>query len=328
MLYFYLGLITAALADVVVGIVALGKIAKQYKRQAAKLNIALTSSVAISILVLYYLHALSSYYYIVAIASISFVIASLMLAFTYGRKPCAFTGYLGLLTIALFVLLELNSFDYGAWLFGIGTILGLLVGAERNKYNKARESKKEVSRDVFQVSLGAIMIFIACVLGYKAGLVVIFVLLLIGYTLNNLIYTSSRLKWLFFLLNKFERKGVVYGYGAAYIVAGTSLIIGLSGTLNFMVFALATLFFGDAFATIVGTLAGGPKMPFTVSKTISGFMTFLTISAISYFIIYSNAIAAITIGVVVALVESYSKIVDDNVTISLALVLIRYIASL
>ncbi|MGC8496065.1 MAG: hypothetical protein ACP5MX_02565 [Candidatus Micrarchaeia archaeon] len=324
MLYLYIALLAVALIGAVAGIAPLKGITRYYKEQSAKLNIALTLSIAISMLVLYYLHSFSSYYYIVALASADFAIASLMLAFAYGRKPCAFTGYFSILVVAAFVLLALHSFIYSTWLFGIGTILGLLVRDERRKHKKARtDSRLEIRRDVFQIILGAIVIGIACLLGYQAGATIIFLLLLTGYTLNNLIYNSRRTKKLFVLLSRFERKSDTYGYGAAYIAAGTSLIIGLSGTLDFMVFALAVLFFSDAVATIAGKIIGGQKMPYVRNKTVAGFAAFLAVSAISYYAIYHSLLGSILIGTAVALVESYSFKIDDNATISTVLVLIR-----
>ena len=84
-----------------------------------------------------------------------------------------------------------------------------------------------------------------------------------------------------------------------------------------MLFGIATLFFADSIATIVGMNLGKKHMPHNNNKTLEGTIAFfLVLSAIGLLLIGTYAVP---LAAVLAMIESAEMQLDDNLRSGIAL---------
>ena len=214
-------------------------------------------------------------------------------------------------------------------IFGISTIYGLSyrnMGRKRASPSGNSSRPKETSRDVVQIALGAVLVAVFILLKFGAAVPVAFALIISGYVFNNFagehtlngIHKPIKLK--------LERTGVVYGSGALYLAAGTALVIGFANTSAFAVFGIIVLSFSDSAATIMGVNLGGLKLPYNRNKSVIGAFAFFLVTVLLGYLAIGTA--AITLGVLLAFVESADTRIDDNITLSVALVIVSALTHL
>ena len=265
-------------------------------------------------------------YFVILLVSISTMLVSIVLSYSYVVRPCIFMGFILLLVYSLFIYGAIGAFGYGIGIFGIGTLYGLLFkegNVVSSKRADLQNNKTEINRDIFQVLIGGIiMLAIAC---GKMGISIFVVLAMAGYVLNNSLPNSRKLSVVYRQISRLERRGVTYGIGAVYLLAGASMLVGFISNLAFLEAAICILFIGDALATIVGISFPIAKLPYNRGKTIGGFLAFAIVSVISFYSIGIALLPSLAFSILLAFVESISVHFDDNLTISILLIILFYV---
>lgn len=267
----------------------------------------------------------ASYYNVLAL-DICIALVSTILAILYISKPYIFVGLM-ILLIAGFVIYAsaYNSSTAFAGMFAIGTIYGLIyrefVLNPKKSDNIKKMKKKEINRDIVQIVLGIILVGITIIFPYIAAVSIIFGLMLLGYTSNNLL-ANLRMGRFYTRAMDLERKGVTYGEGATYLAASTALVMGFSHSTTFLLFGIVILFFADSMATIVGVSSRRAEpLPYNRYKTIIGTLTFFAVAAIGgYFII---GLYGVLFALILAFIESLNLSIDDNIRSGIVLVILR-----
>ncbi|MGC8572056.1 MAG: hypothetical protein ACP5LH_02130 [Candidatus Micrarchaeia archaeon] len=208
--------------------------------------------------------------------------------------------------------------------FSISTIIGVYYRSGLQTFKRkhiSTDKKLETKRDIVHIILGIIIMFIFFILPFHTAIYATITLIFLGYLYNGIIPNLQSKSYR--LLKLFERNDTVYGLGALYLGAGTSLLIGFIHNPQFLITALIALFFADPLATIFGINIRSPKLPYNKHKSILGtFVFFLVVSIFSYPII---GIYSLIIGFVLAFIESLDTIVDDNIAIAIGAILIYII---
>ncbi len=268
----------------------------------------------------------SANYYNMLALDICIAILSTVLAILYISKPYIFVG-LVILLIAGFVIYT-NGYPGStafAGMFAIGTIYGMLYrefALSPKRSSESRKAKKtEISRDMVQILLGIVLVGIMLVLPYISAVYIIFALMLLAYTSNNLV-ANLRMGRFYTRTMDLERKGATYGQGATYLAAGTALIMGFATGSNFLLFGIVVLFFADSLATIVGVSARrAEKLPYNRYKTIIGTFMFFVVAAVGGYLIIG--LVGILFALILAFIESLNLSIDDNVRTGVVVVVLR-----
>jgi dolichol kinase len=265
----------------------------------------------------------TNYYNLLALDICIAIIASILAIF-YVSKPHIFVA-LVILLIAGFMIYATNYSDAAfAGMFAIGTTYGLLYRefalsppkkTEMIKKNKNRE----IARDLIQIVLGIVLLAVAYVFPYLQAIFVIFGLIMIGYTTNNLM---ANFKSGYRKIADLERRDVSYGLGASYLAGSTALVIGFVHSASILYFSIIVLFFADSLATIVGiSIRNAMSLPYNKYKTVIGTLVFFIIAASAgYFVMGLNGILS---GFILAFIESINLSLDDNVRSGIVLVILN-----
>lgn len=273
----------------------------------------------------------ASYYSLLAL-DVCIAVISTILAVFYISKPYIFIGLVVLLVAA--VLIYANNYPSNtgfAGMFGIGTICGLFYREfvlspkkEKKKRRDKDEIRMERDRDIVQIVMGIAILGIAYFLSsYLLIVSAILMLILLGYTANNLL-ANLRLGSFYRRIRDLERKDVTFGLGATYLAAGTALLMGFTGNMHVFLFGIASLFFADPLATIIGiSTRGASPLPYNRHKTIIGSFTFFIIAGIAGY--YFLGVYGILMALVLAFIESLNLSIDDNVRIGAAVVILAAI---
>ena len=260
------------------------------KRQA--LNVLPLLASIITVYLLYSLIGVAGYanYYDLLALDMCIAIISTILAILYISKPYIFISLM-ILLIAGFVIYasSYNSSTAFAGMFAIGTIYGMMYrefALSPRKPDAKKMRKKEINRDIIQIALGIVLVAILVIFPYIAAISIIFALILLAYTSNNL-FANLRMGRFYTRSMDLERKGAIYGQGATYLAAGTALVMGFARGSTFLLFGIVVLFFADSLATIVGVSARNPtQLPYNRYKSIVGTLAFFVVAAVAgYFII-------------------------------------------
>ncbi|ASI13712.1 dolichol kinase [Candidatus Mancarchaeum acidiphilum] len=265
--------------------------------------------------------SLFSHSTLLVLASILIADSSYLLLGLYGVDKKLFIAFTALL-IALVILYANNGLLLNLALRSIS--IGSLFGLEAVYLNFSKKSNGtthiETDRDLFELTLGVIVISIIFILP-KYYMEIIPMLILLGYIFNSYIYDTD--KGFASLFHELERRSDIYGFGALTLAFGTMLIISFATVANYAAFFLIVLFFSDSAATIFGIKFNKLKLPYNSKKTVSGTLAFFAIGGILGYLLVGPI--AILISVVLALVESLPIKMDDNITLSIASILIFYI---
>lgn len=272
-------------------------------------------------------------YYDVLSLDMCIALISTILAIFYISKPYIFIG-MTVLLVAGFMIFAVNypgntSF---AGMFAIGTIYGLLyrefaLGPKPSAERSKKMKKVEIKRDVIQIFLGIVLVAVAMIFSYFAAISIIFALILLGYTSNNLL-ANLKVGPLYRKAMDLERKDATYGQGATYLAASTALVMGFTHTTAFLLFGIAVLFFADSLATIIGvSMKGAAKLPYNRNKTLVGTIAFFIVAAVAgYFLI--GWLYGILFAFVLAFIESLGTSIDDNIRSGVMVVILGMLLGL
>ncbi len=272
-------------------------------------------------------------YPIILAAALAVVFTELALQYSYSLR-----GFALIFLVAMLEALLLELY-YGAtiiYLFAIGFSLGTASGLEyferlSKRQNKRSTNKVEVSRDVFQVALGIVLLAAVFFFKYTGAEVIAFfgilayilVSIVNAYSLRHKSSAKPRKYGLFEALLSFERHGTIFGIGALYLLSGYLLIFGTVHEFGFLLFGIAVLTISDSFATIVGrSLKRRHALPYNRSKSVEGSMAFFLVSLAFGLVLLSNPLFAILSSALLAFLESIHAPLDDNVITASAIVLL------
>ena len=258
--------------------------------------------------------------------ALNFAVLFAMMPFYYAMRTRKLLAILVLIGVEFFYA----TYAYGSLLFPF--IQMLAIGTAFGVYHKSatifgetekRESRKvETRRDIIHIALGAIIFALFLMLPFYYAVYAVTVLIILGYLYNSVSGRHKNGK-LYAVLSRFERSGALYGLGALYLGIGVALILGFVHTLHFALIGLAAVLFADPIATIVGINIAGPKLPYNKKKSVYGTLAFfLTATILGFpFVGYYS----VFFGVGLAVVESLSIPIDDNILIAVVMIVLYII---
>lgn len=181
---------------------------------------------------------------------------------------------------------------------------------------------READRQLAHLNLGLFALLLLAMAGpfwsaVYVFLVLIILLLLTYYATHHAKKSTLLDNVVYALLLLFERPQDRHFEGATWYCAGLLLPITVLSPQH----AAAAIFIlaaGDAAATLVGRHSKN-RLPYNKRKTLSGLLAFFLVSSFSYLVAGYQAIAA---SAICALVESANLRVDDNLTVSVAAVIV------
>lgn len=272
----------------------------------------------------------STNYYNVLALDLSLAIISTILAIFYISRPYIFITLIVLFIIG--VVIYSNTYPGNtafAGMFAIGTIYGLLYREfalsprrDRERQKDRKKRKTEINRDYVHIVLGLVMLAILYfVVTATYAISIIFFLMLLGYTANNLLANLKAGPIYRKTLMDLERKNVTFGLGAMYLAASTALIIGFIANWHLLILAFVALFFADPLATIAG-LSGRrhTELPYNKHKTIIGTAVFLIVTAVAG--AYLLGLYGVLFAAILAFVEGLNLSLDDNLRTGIVAVIL------
>lgn len=112
-----------------------------------------------------------------------------------------------------------------------------------------------------------------------------------------------------------------------YPAAVLALVVVFRNRIEIAGAVWAVMAFGDGFATVIGRLVRGPKLPWNRDKSLAGFLAFVVFGSIgTYFVflflqtaltLFSPLLIVVLTVVACAIAESLATNIDDNVTVPL-----------
>ena len=182
----------------------------------------------------------------------------------------------------------------------------------------------EDERQTFHLALGLALIAMVQLLGVELSAYVVGISLIVGIVLVHIklsyVSLSRPVEW---LIERFERPGVMAGYGAMTFTAAVLCILTLLSSQPQILASLAILGIGDAASTIVGRRSKR-KLPYNARKTYGGTLAFFIASA--PFAIYFAGPAALVVAAAAALAESAESKIDDNLIVAVVCVILFRLA--
>ena len=178
----------------------------------------------------------------------------------------------------------------------------------------------EDERQIFHLLLGLGCIAMVQLIGVALSAYVVGVSLILGLILVHIklsyVNLSKPIEW---LIERFERPGVVAGYGAMTFTAAVLCILTLLLQKEQILASLAILGIGDAASTLVGRRSKR-KLPYNARKTWGGTLAFFISSA--PFAVYFAGPASLIVCAAAALAESLESRIDDNLIIAVVCVVL------
>jgi len=178
----------------------------------------------------------------------------------------------------------------------------------------------EDERQIFHLALGLALIAMVQLLGVELSAYVVSVSLIVGIVMVHIklsyMHLGKHTEW---LIERFERPGVVAGYGAMTFTAAVLCILTLLSSQPQILASLAILGIGDAASTIVGRRSKY-KLPHNARKTYGGTLAFFIFSA--PFAVYFAGLPALGVAAAAALAESAESKIDDNLIVAVACVIL------
>jgi dolichol kinase len=268
----------------------------------------------------------AGYYNLLALDLCIAIIASIIAVF-YISKPWVFIGLMVLMVAGFLIYAGSYPGDTTfAGMFAIGTILGILyrefvMMPKKSQKSKTTKKSTEINRDLVQIFLGVVLIAILYFFQYAPAVSIIFALIIIAYTTNNLL-ANLKLSYIYRKAMDLERKDVTYGLGATTLAASTALVMGFTHSTNLMLFGVVVLFFADSLATIVGvSMKRAAELPYNQYKTYIGTFVFFVVAAIAGFIFIG--LYGVLFAVILAFIESLNLSLDDNIRSGIVIVILN-----
>ena len=178
----------------------------------------------------------------------------------------------------------------------------------------------EDERQTFHLALGLALIAMVALLGVGLSAYIVSVSLIMGLVLVHIklsyVHLDKRIEW---LIERFERPGVVAGYGAMTFTAAVLCILTLLPFQPQILASLVILGIGDAASTIAGRRSKR-KLPYNARKTYGGTLAFFLASA--PFAVYFAGAPALIVAAAAALAESAEARIDDNLVVAVVCVIL------
>jgi len=178
----------------------------------------------------------------------------------------------------------------------------------------------EDERQFFHLLLGLACLATVQLIGVEMSSYIASAVLVVGLVLVHIKLSYVRLsKPIEWLLERFERPGVLAGYGALTYNAAVLAILTLLSSQPQILASLAILGIGDAASTIVGRRSKH-KLPYNARKTLGGTAAFFLFSAPVAFLFAGPA--ALLVAAAAALAESAESKIDDNLIIAVVCIVL------
>jgi len=162
--------------------------------------------------------------------------------------------------------------------------------------------------------LGILCIAMVQLAGIELSAYLVSVALIIGLVLVHIklsyVHLGHGLEW---LLERFERPGVLAGYGALTFTAAALCILTLLSSQPQIFASLAIIGIGDSASTIIGRRSR-TRLPYNARKTVEGTSAFFLVSA--PLAVYFAGLPALVVCAAAALAESLESKIDDNLIIA------------
>jgi dolichol kinase len=248
-------------------------------------------------------------------------VLSCLIAMCYISRSRLFTAMLLFLAAVVVACIYYYGDTVLVGMFGIGSVCGLLYrDFMKHDHNAKKKRSVETNRDVVQIFLGLVVFALLMMLDLPYAIYAVFALIIAGYAVNNLFAGRGARSTYERMLAALERSNTTYGIGAVYLAVGTMLVIGFVGIKALMLFGIATLFFADSTATIVGMHLGRLRLPHNRSKTLEGTLAFFLVLALIGLPLIG--VYAVPLAAALALIESVKSPLDDNLRSGIAVALL------
>ena len=198
-------------------------------------------------------------------------------------------------------------------------LLGILAGIRRNiAKSQAKDGKVEIRRDVFQIISGIVFITAFYYVNSSHATLIFLIVIMLGISIGNyaIRFKKSRISKVLYL---FERKEILFGYGALWLALGSLVAISFIG-LQYLLVIFGFLFISDSLASIVGVTFSKPKLPYNKSKSLAGTLAYL-ISGFAVSILFVGPVVALFLSIIAAVAESFPYHIDDNFDVAVVIVL-------
>lgn len=172
----------------------------------------------------------------------------------------------------------------------------------------------EDERQTLHMALGLGCIIMVLLIGVELSAYLVAVGLILGLILVHIKLSYIHLgHWLEWLLERFERPGVLAGYGALTFTASVLCLLTLLSSQPQILASLSILGIGDSASTLAGRRSR-KRLPYNARKTYGGTLAFFLASA--PFALYFAGPAALLVAAAAALAESAESKIDDNLIIA------------
>ena len=178
-----------------------------------------------------------------------------------------------------------------------------------------KDTSLELRRQAFHVVLGFTSIFLIAteLVDWK-----FFFLVLIAGFLISIYSVKKSLFAISWFLKHFERKNTFPGQGALYLVAGILLAV-LLFEKNVALASITIVTLGDSVSHVFGKLFGKIRHPLNRYKFIEGSLVGFAAAVIgaAFFVVWTQALVAAAVAMVIESFELKLRRVDDNLLIPL-----------
>ena len=175
----------------------------------------------------------------------------------------------------------------------------------------------EDERQAFHLLLGISTILLVETFGIEPTTYIVGIVLVLGLMMVHLKHSNVHLGIVERLIARFERPGVMAGYGAMTYAAATLAILTLLSNKEQIIASMIMLGIGDAASTLVGTRSK-KTLPYNRHKTFGGTVAFFISSLPS---VYFAEWQAIIVCALAALAESLESNIDDNLIVAVVCVI-------
>jgi dolichol kinase len=196
-------------------------------------------------------------------------------------------------------------------------VIGIISQLRFQKSSGSKNNKEvEIRRDMFQILLGLIVIFIFYMFPKPYSALMITLAIIFGYIFAGIAASATHGNKAFELLAKMEREDVILGAGAIWLAVGSLIVIAVLGNTSYIIPVITTIFIADSGATIIGISIKGPALPYNSKKTISGTLAYFIIAALAFSLL---GYIGILIAFIAAVAESLPVDIDDNLLVPIVL---------
>lgn len=256
-----------------------------------------------------------------ALLFFSILIIFNLISLTYSSKSGFFLTLLGI----AYLLLASQTIPISA--ISQAMLFGLVSEFWKLKFNtqSQKDKKVETKRDVVQIILGIIILFIFYFAKMSYAEFSIIMLIMLGYLTINYGAADKNSRLSKFMRN-FERDYTKFGQGAAWLAIGALASIAFVFDTRYIMIIFFALFIGDALATIIGVRFGGYKLPYNKTKSIAGSVAYFASVSILPYVLYGTI--ALPLAVLATLVETLPVKLDDNFSVPLVLIVVYVLVEL